>query len=148
MHCPRPLEHGKSAAQRVRKAARESQIEIIPAVFPIGYAGRLLAHDPNLAEGVPAVDIPFVVRGQEAVLVPERSARIVNGDLERTEDHLFTGFMLQDDPGKTTFADHAVVHGGRTSFRIQDTGKGNANSHYRLAQRVRVRIKRNASTTF
>jgi hypothetical protein len=126
-------------AQRILKAAREYQMEIIPAIFPIGYSGRLLAHDPNLAEGLPAVDIPFVVRGRQAVLVPEPSARIANGDLEQVQDNRFSGFMLQDDPGKRTFADHRVVHGGHTSLRIEDTAKGIPNRNYRLAQHVRVR---------
>ncbi len=128
-----------SNAQRIRRAAREAQIEIIPSVFPIGYSGRLLAHDPNLAEGMPAVDIPFVVRGREAVLVQEPTARIANGDLERADGDRFSGFTLQDDPGKTTFADHRVVHGGTTSLRIEDDGRGNPNRNYRIAQRIRVR---------
>ena len=128
-----------SNAQKIRRAAREAQIEIIPSVFPIGYSGRLLAHDPNLAEGMPAVDIPFVVRGREAVLVQEPTARIANGDLERAEGDRFSGFILQDDPGKTTFADHRVVHGGTTSLRIEDDGRGNPNRNYRIAQRIRVR---------
>jgi hypothetical protein len=126
-------------AQQIRRAAREAQIEIIPAIFPIGYSARLLAHDPNLAEGMPAVDIPFVVRGREAVLVEEPAAHIVNGDLERADGDRFSGFTLQDDPGKTTFADHRVVHGGTTSLRIEDKSLGTEYRNYRIAQRIRVR---------
>ena len=125
--------------QRVRRAAEEAQIEIIPAVFPIGYSGRLLAHNPNLAEGLPVVDVPFIVRGREAFLVPQPSAKIVNGNLEDAQENRFSAFMLQDDPGKTTFADHTVVHGGNTSVRIQDAARGDTNRNYRLAQRVQVR---------
>lgn len=126
--------------ERVKKAARDAHLEIIPAVFPIGYSGRLLSHNPNLAEGLPAIDVPFVVRGREALLVPEPTARIGNADLEAANGDRFAGFYLQDDPGKTTFADRRVVHGGKVSLRIEDARKaGEFNRNYRLAQRVRVR---------
>ncbi len=38
----------------------------MPAVFAVGYSNDLLSNDPNLAEGLPAVDTPMVVRGGEA----------------------------------------------------------------------------------
>ena len=51
---------------RVKEAAAAAGIEIIPAVCPIGYSAGLLAHDPNLAEGLPVKEAPFVVKGREA----------------------------------------------------------------------------------
>src|SRR5205085_10169775 len=95
---------------RVRKAAAAAKVEIIPAVFPVGYSDGLLAHDPNLAEGLPVKDAPFVVKGREAVLEPDPAARLRNGDLEDVKGDRFAGFSLQDDPGRTTFADREVVH--------------------------------------
>jgi hypothetical protein len=32
------------------------KLEVVPALFPIGYSGSLLSHDPNLAAGLPAKD--------------------------------------------------------------------------------------------
>jgi len=124
---------------RVKEAAHKAGLEIIPAVFPIGYSSGLLAHDPNLAEGVPVKDAPFVVKGGEAVLDRDGSARLVNGDLEEVKGDRFAGFTFQDDPGKTTFADREVVHSGKVSCRMQDAGKGTANGNCRLAQRVKLR---------
>ncbi len=123
---------------RVRQAAAKHRIELIPTVFPIGYSAGLLAHDPNLAEGVPVREAPFVVREAEAVLAPDPPARLVNGDLEQVQGDRFTGFSFQDDPGKTTFADREVRHGGQVSCRIQDIGRG-PTGNARLVQRVRVR---------
>jgi hypothetical protein len=48
---------------RVKAAAKKSAIEIVPAVFPIGYSEGLLSHDPNLAEALPVKDEPFTVKG-------------------------------------------------------------------------------------
>jgi len=133
-----PAHYFKNLA-RVKEAADRAGIEIIPAVFPIGYSSGLLAHDPNLAEGLPVKDAPFVVKGREAVLVADGSSRLLNGDLEDTKGDRFVGFSFQDDPGTTTFADRDTVHGGKVSCRMQDPGKGSSHGNCRLAQRVKVR---------
>jgi hypothetical protein len=132
-------EHYFRNVARVRQAAEAAKLEIIPAVFPIGYSAGLLAHDPNLAEGLPVRDAPFVVRGREAVLVPDPAAHLRNGDLEQVAGHRFVGFSLQDDPGQSSFADRKVVYHGRVSCRMQDVGKVNTHGHCRLSQHVRVR---------
>jgi hypothetical protein len=118
-------------------ASAGRKIDIIPGVFPIGYSNGLLAHDPNLAEGVPVEAAPFVVRGREAVLAADGSGRLRNGNLEETQGDRFLGFTFQDDPGKATFADGRVVHGGKVSCRME-MGRGES-GNYRLVQRVAVR---------
>lgn len=49
--------------ERAKAAAKKSRLEIVPAVFAIGYSEGLLSHDPNLAEALPVKDEPFVVKG-------------------------------------------------------------------------------------
>jgi hypothetical protein len=124
---------------RVRKAADAAGLEVIPAVFPIGYSAGLLAHDANLAEGLPVEAAPFVVKGGEAVLVPDPVPEIRNGGLEDVKGDRFVGFTYQDDPGKTSFADRTVVHRGKVSCRMQDVGKNNPHAVCRLVQTVKVR---------
>jgi hypothetical protein len=120
-------------AERVKKAAAAANLEIIPAVFPIGYSSGLLFHDPNLAEGVPVRDAPFVVKGGRAVPVPSGVA-IKNGDFEAAKGDQFAGFAFQDEPGKSTFADREVAATGKQSLRMQDAA-GNC----RVSQRLAVR---------
>jgi hypothetical protein len=124
--------------ERVKKAAKEAGIEIIPTVCPIGYSAGLLAHDANLAEGVPVKNAPFVVKEGEAVPVPNPQTVFRNGGLEGIKGDRFVGFNLQDQPGKTTFVDDKVTHGGQRSCRMQDFAKA-ASGNCRLAQRVTVR---------
>ncbi|HEY7424174.1 MAG TPA: hypothetical protein VH682_08055 [Gemmataceae bacterium] len=124
---------------RVRKAADTAKIEIIPCVFPVGYSDGLLAHDPNLAEGMPVQSAPFVIKDGVAVLAPGSAPRLVNGGLEQVKGDRFAGFSLQDDPGKTSFADHEIHHGGKVSCRMQDIDKQSSHGNCRLAQRVKVR---------
>src|SRR4051812_18520374 len=80
---------------RVKAAAERAKVELIPAVFPIGYSNGLLSNDTNLAEGIPVENAPFVVRGREAVLVSDPTARLNNGDLEETRGDSFRGFGYQ-----------------------------------------------------
>jgi hypothetical protein len=126
-------------AERVREAAATAKVEIIPAVFPIGYSAGLLAHDPNLAEGLPATSM-FEVRGGEGRLVADEATRIANGGLEEVRDgDRFAGFGHQDDPGHATVADREVKHGGRVSCRMRDTNTTSSGGNSRLIQSVKVR---------
>src|SRR3954452_23194396 len=90
-----PAHYFKNLA-RVQAAARKAGLEIIPAVFPIGYSSGLLAHDPNLAEGLPVKDAPFVVRKGVAVPASDPPARLANPGLEQTRGDRFTGYSYQD----------------------------------------------------
>lgn len=122
---------------RVRAAADRAGIEVIPAVFPIGYSSGLLTHDVDLAEGLPVKDGRFVVRDGVARLAAD-PAPLANGGLEQTRGDRFTGFSFQDDPGRKTFADRDVVHGGKVSCRMENFRSG-AHHNCRLTQRLRLR---------
>src|SRR5256885_13657204 len=56
---------------RVKKLAAELKLQIVPAVFDIGYSNALLWHDPNLAEGLPVKEALFVVHNSEAKLAAD-----------------------------------------------------------------------------
>ncbi|MBK8978429.1 MAG: hypothetical protein IPM29_21215 [Planctomycetes bacterium] len=65
---------------RVKHSARELGLEIVPAVFPIGYSESLLWHDPNLAEALPVRDALFVVEDGVARIRAEPAVRLRGGD--------------------------------------------------------------------
>jgi hypothetical protein len=54
--------------ERIKKAAAEARLDLVPALFQIGHSENLLAQDPNLAEGLPVKDALFVVKSGEARL--------------------------------------------------------------------------------
>lgn len=68
-------------AGRVIQTAKEAGIEIVPAVFPVGYSNDLLWSDPNLAEGPPVKDAPFVVHGGVARLEADAPPVLKGGDM-------------------------------------------------------------------
>ncbi len=121
---------------RVRAVADRLKVELIPAVFPIGYSNGLLSNDVNLAEGMPVEDSPFQVRGREATLIVDPPPRLANGDLEATRGDTFAGFGYQDAPGRSTFADREVKHGGQVACRMENLGETPV---CRLIQTVKVR---------
>jgi hypothetical protein len=56
---------------RVKAAAKETGIELVPALFGVGYSNDLLSNDPNLAEGLPVKDALFVVKDSVARHAPD-----------------------------------------------------------------------------
>lgn len=113
--------HYFTNAEKVKKAAAAANVEIIPALGGFGYSSGILAHDPNLAEGVPVKDAPFTVKN--GVAVPEPHAPLRNGGFEDATNHKFAGFGYQDSVGTATFADREVFASGKQSLRMQDTDK-------------------------
>jgi hypothetical protein len=68
---PQYLENMK----KFRQACRDNKLDCVAAVTPLGYANDLLSNDPNLAEGMPVVDAPFVVKGGK--LVPDDPTTLI-----------------------------------------------------------------------
>ena len=61
--------------ERVKKIAAELKLTLVPAVFSVGYSNDLLSRNPNLAEGFPVKDAPFVVKGGVANLEPDPAVK-------------------------------------------------------------------------
>src|SRR5947207_10283360 len=51
--------------EKVKAIFREYHLELIPSVFSAGYGGAILAHDKNLAEGLPVKDALYLVKNVE-----------------------------------------------------------------------------------
>lgn len=65
---------------RVKRAAAENDLEIVPALFPVGYSNDLLWHDPNLVEALPVKDTLFVVTNGTAKLHADAPPVLKGGD--------------------------------------------------------------------
>lgn len=127
--------------EAVQQACARDRLELIPSVFSIGYGGGLLAHNPNLAEGLPVTNAPFVVSGGQARFVPDPTARLVNGGFEDFSENKFSGMGFCDQPGQISFADTEVKHSGRASLRLENFAS-DPHGHGRVMQTVRVQPRR------
>lgn len=102
--------------EKVRAAAEREGLEIVPAVFPVGYSNDLLWHDPNLAEALPVRDAEFVVKDGMGRC---RGARVVlpGGDMS--------------DLKKWSWHDDTVVADGGCATVVDPKGK-----NARLSQKL------------
>lgn len=127
-------------AAALRQAAQQNGMDLIAIVM-----GN--SHDRNYVEGVLAQDELFVAHGGTATHQPDNPTRVLNGDFEDVDGNKFRGWTLQDDAGVTTFADHEIVHGGKTSLRMESVGKNQFN-HCRLAQPLKLQPHRQYRISF
>lgn len=75
--------------ERTKKLAAAHKLRVVPAIFPVGYSNGLLAHDPNLAEGLPVKDALFTVHAGEARAEQDPSLRLRNSELHDWSDWSF-----------------------------------------------------------
>ena len=115
-------------------------IEIIPCVFPIGYANGILANNPNLAEGLPVKDALFVVKGIVARHVPDPQVTLPGGGLEEANQKGFIGWDWMDNFGKGMFLDKKIFHSGKASARMEDIATANPqHGNSRIVKKIKVR---------
>ena len=121
-------------AQRLRRAASALNLELVAAVCPFGRANALLAHDVNLASGLPVIDAPCLVR--DGRLVPRQTAELRNGSFEEFRGERAAHYSFQDEPGVSSWIDQQVAREGRASLRFEAFTQ--PHGHGRICQPVAV----------
>lgn len=126
-------------APELREAAKMYGLDLVAIVM-----GN--PRDRNYYEGMLAKDTAFVAKSGALLHQPE-NPRLVNADFETASGNRFTGWPMQDDEGVTSFADHEVAHGGKSSLRMESIGK-NQYRHCRLAQPLKLQPHRQYRISF
>src|SRR5262249_20348292 len=121
---------------KFREACTKNQMELCVAVLPLGYANDLMWEDPNLAEAIPVVDAPFVVKG--GALVSDDPLTLTNAAFEEGKDKTPKGWSV-DKPGVAVFMDSEVKYNGKPSIRMEDIEKNGEYSHARAWQHLKVK---------
>ncbi|OAI53863.1 hypothetical protein AYO47_00650 [Planctomyces sp. SCGC AG-212-M04] len=105
-------------AKKVKALAEKYKIELVPALFSIGYSNDLLSLDPNLVEALPVAELPMVVRNGLAVVDDPAAPSLKAGDMSDPK-----AWSLKDDS----------IHFEDGVARIKPNGK-----NARLAQKLKV----------
>jgi hypothetical protein len=105
--------------EEVRQICESHEVDLIPRCLDIGYNGGLLAHDRNLAAGIPVRDSLFVVRGGKAAHKADPPVRVANGSFEIFNQTGVRGFSFPGEFGEVVFSDREVVKEGRASLRFE-----------------------------
>jgi hypothetical protein len=119
--------------ERVKTLAAELKLEMVPAVFPVGYSNDLLWHDPNLIEALPVRDALFVVRGGVARLQFDSEVTLKGGDFSDLKKWDWKDDLVIADHGAARMSD---LQG--SNARIVQKLKLHPFRQYHLAVRVRT----------
>ena len=130
----------EAKAAELRQAAQKYGLDIVAIVM-----GN--SPDRNYTEGVLSKDALFGAHDGIATFHPDNPTKILNADFEEAEGNHFKRWAFQDDEGVTTFADHDVVHGGKTSLRMESIGKNPAR-HARIMQPLDLQPHRQYRLSF
>lgn len=124
---------------RVKEIAAEQKLEVVPAVFPVGYSSDLLSQDVNLIEAMPVKDLPLVVRdGRLKIDSSDAPSLPADGfaDLKNWDFHDKT--MVQDDRGVLHLSGSDGDFGGNA--RIFKKIAVQPWRQYHLSLRVKTRV--------
>jgi hypothetical protein len=116
--------------RQVRDAARRLNLAVMAVVAPIGYSNDLLVRNPNLAEGLPARNVPFVVR--DGLLVPVPEQLVTNGGFEHRDAAGQAQNWVFDERGGCA-VDNEIRHAGAASVRLEARG-----GRMRITQEIHV----------
>ncbi|HOK56508.1 MAG TPA: hypothetical protein PKV21_07355 [bacterium] len=124
--------------KEIRECCEKLNLELIPAVFSIGYGGGVLSHNKYLAEGLPVKDALFVVKNGEAIFISELNVQILNGSFEEFNGNRFKYFNFHDQPGEVSFVEQNIKKSGNTSIRFENF-TANPYGHGRIMQEISVK---------
>ena len=116
----------------VREAARKHGIELVPALFGMGYSNDLLHHNPNLAEGLPVRDALFVVKNGEANIAADPPVSLPGGDMENRKKWRFVDDDLVSENGALRATDP------KGNARFHQTVKVSRFRQYTLSARIKT----------
>ncbi len=106
--------------QQVRRICAEHRVDIIPSFLSAAYGSSVLAHDKNLAAGLPVKDALFVVTGNEARLAADPGTALVNGGFEQPAADRIPGFEIKGQLGDVISVDRQVYKTGKAALRISN----------------------------
>jgi hypothetical protein len=128
--------------QSFRDTCRRLKLELVAGIMPIGYSNSLLSRNPNLAEGLPVRDAPFVVRNGRLEPVTDFPP-LINPGFEKFGRSGPTGWSV-DSPNEIAFQDSKVFMQGKSSLRFQDVARHEpSHRHARAIQTLRLSPYRN-----
>ena len=129
--------------------AKASELKLAAKKYGLGIVAMVMGGTPdkNYEEGILSQNALFVAQGGTASFRPDNPTQVVNSDFENVTGNHFQGWSFQDSEGVTTFADHDVVHSGKTSLRMENPGK-NDGQHCRIMQTISLQPHRQYHISF
>ncbi len=118
---------------RVKQIAAELKLEIVPAVFPIGYSNDILGQDTNLIEALPVKDLPLVVKDGIAQVDDPDAPTLPGGDFSDLKKWSWKDDNIVAEDGAARLND-----GGDKNARIVQKLKLKPWRQYHVSVRVKT----------
>jgi len=83
-----------------------------------------------------------------ATFAPDPPITLPGGDFENVTGHRFNDWTFQDNEGESIFADHQLVHGGKTAVRMENVGSAHPAGNCRLSQAIKLQPFRQYHLSF
>jgi hypothetical protein len=120
--------------ERLKAFADRLHIELVPALFPIGYSNDILWHDPNLIEGLPVLDAKFIVENGALQPLPTETPLLSHGDFSDLAKWSWKDPTVTADTGTALIQNPAG-----TNARIVQKLKLQPFQQYHVAVRIKTR---------
>ena len=124
-------------AKKYQEEAKRANIQVVMSLYAIGYGGFTYRHGADLAAGIPAKEMPFIVKGKEASADPASGLDIKNSDFEQAAGGKFLGWTTAAPAAENLVVDTTVKHSGNSSAKFSAT-KGKTIAA-RLSQNLTVK---------
>lgn len=118
--------------EQVKEAAKKNGLQIVPALFGMGYSNDLLNRNPNLAEGLPVKDALFVVKNGEANIVVDPPVILPGSDMENRKKWRFVDDELVSENGALRATDP------KGNARLSQSVKVSKFRQYTLSARIKT----------
>jgi hypothetical protein len=117
---------------RINSVAKELNLKLVPAVFPVGYSNDLLSQNVNLAEGLPVKEARFEIHGGVATLKSDHELHLPDFQDRRSWNFIDPTLKAEGDALK------AVDPDGE-NCRVMKTVAVKPFRHYHISVRVKTR---------
>ena len=128
----------KNNLVKINKLCQNYNIDLIPCIFSAGYGASILAHNPNLAAGIPVKNVKFKVSGGIALPIQDFQLVNTNKGFEKYNSDIAENFLFHDKPGKISFIDKIIFHTGAVSLRLENFSL-HKNGNARVCQEISVK---------
>ncbi len=119
---------------RVKQIAADLKLEIVPAVFPVGYSNDILGQDVNLIEAMPVKDMPLVVQGGVARVDDPDAPTLPGGDFSDLKKWSWKDDNIVSENGAARLTD-----GGDKNSRIVQKLKLQPWRQYHVSIRIKTK---------
>lgn len=130
----------------MKKICDKLNLDIIPMLASVGYAGPIIYRNRNIAAAFAINEVDCVINNNIVKLnIDDLNDFIFYENFENTNQNFLASFDLQDSPGSQTFIDSTIYYYGTSSLKF-DISKNKKN--LRIAKKIKITPYKSCNISF